>query len=285
MTFQIILGLICFYGVLKFADVMIVSTQVFGIKNPQYQDLTGYALGALTSVPELVITIASIATGNPEIAVMNIISSNIINLIFLMIQSWRFKKLRHFKKKSFWDEIIIALLAIILPTTLFFSGVPHVINATAGVALFIAFVLWERYGMRKFTVVLDEPTDTGWLYNKIEHFCNTNTKILFSILFGCAGLTLSGFYLGGALDFIMEHTRETLPFLAIIIGILAGIGTSMPEYKSFGAIYELYETAGKKFSLADIQSCLDSNNASSCFNYGIIYPIGVYGGLLFSSVL
>ncbi|MBF0275895.1 MAG: hypothetical protein HQK84_11760 [Nitrospinae bacterium] len=282
MSLHILLILICFYGVLKFSDIMIVSTQVFGLRNPKYQNFTGYTLGALTSVPELVITIASIATGNPEIAVMNIISSNIINAIFLTIQSWRFQRLRHFRNKYLWDEIAIALIAIILPTSLFFSGDSHIINATVGVLLFISFVLWEKYGMRKFSLTIEEPTGSGWFFNTISLLGKNNVRIIFLIVFGCCGLTVSGFYMGNSLDYIMVHTKETIPFLAIVIGIFAGIGTSIPEYKSFGAIYKLYKEAGEKFSLADIQSCLDNNNASSCFNYGIIYPIGVYGGKFFS---
>lgn len=272
--FLVTTGLICFYGVLKSADILIDSTQIFGERNPRFHGMIGYTLGALTSVPELVITMASVATGNPDIAVMNVVASNFINAIFMSIQAWRFKKLRNFKNIHFVDEMVFATLAICLPCIMFFSGVPHTINAFTGLALFIAFILWERYGNRKIIFHMEEKQRLERLYNKIAALGSTNYRLLLIMLAGVCGITVSGYFMGGAMDKLVESARDTFPVLAIIIGILAGIGTSAPEFKSFEALCRMNEE--NKIAFADIQSCLDNNNASSCFNYGVILPIGIF---------
>ncbi len=281
MTLQVFLLFFSLYALAKSADVMIAGTQVIGLRYPSIQRYIGYILGSLTSLPELAVTLASMATGHPDVAIMNIVASNAVNVLFMMLQAYRNNMLQDLFHAPFWDEWIFTILGILLPLGLFISGVESSIIAGAGLCYFFFFAWWERKQSRKVLCEVEEPEESNPFMRFAQKRGTTMAKLCLIIGAGLIGITLFGTLFGHTTDTLILRLTETFPFIAVILGIIAGVGTSLPEFQSFGATFRLYAGTDRLKRSAGAQSCLDNCNASSGFNYGVVFPIGVFGSLLF----
>ena len=125
-----------------------------GIK-PIIIGLTLVAFG--TSTPELVVNIVSVLGGKPEIAVGNILGSNIVNILLILgISAFIFPLI--VDRRSAWRGIPLAMVSSVLPLLLatnFFtlpSGT-HVLSRIDGAILF-AFFLYFLYDTRDLLICL-----------------------------------------------------------------------------------------------------------------------------------
>ncbi len=282
MNFQIFLLLLSLYALGKCADLMIAGAQVMGFRTPSLQRYLGYILGSLTSLPELAVTLASMATGHPDVAIMNIIASNAINVVFMVFQAYRYKMTRALFHAPFWDEWFFTLTGILLPFILFLNDVKSSTIAIAGIGYFIFFAFWEKKQSRKVLCEIEEPEESNALLGFVSNRCSSTLSIAFVIATGLIGITIFGALFGYSTDALISLLKEDFPLIAIGLGIIAGVGTSLPEFQSFGATFQLYSGLNEERKAAGAQSCLDNCNASSGFNYGIVYPVGVFGALLIS---
>ncbi|MFH2063308.1 MAG: calcium/sodium antiporter [bacterium] len=118
LAFHLLLLLIGFVLLVKGADLLVhgasilagrlgISTLVVG--------LTVVALG--TSMPELVVNVYSAMTGVSDIAVGNILGSNIVNIALILGLSAALYPL-HVQRSTVWKEIPFALMAIVLVAVL-----------------------------------------------------------------------------------------------------------------------------------------------------------------------
>ncbi|MFA7245167.1 MAG: calcium/sodium antiporter [Candidatus Magasanikbacteria bacterium] len=197
-------------GAASLAKKLGISSMVIG--------LTVVAFG--TSMPEMVVNLLSAYKGTTDIAIGNIIGSNIANILLILGISAIVFPLA-VKKATTYKEIPFALLAVLLVALFandFFVNKmgENVLNKTEGITLigFFIIFLYYTFGMSKST----EETEEVKVY-----------KTLHSILLVILGLT--GLILGGKL--IVDN--------AIILAKLAGmserligltivaVGTSLPE--------------------------------------------------------
>lgn len=109
--------------------------------------LTVVAFG--TSAPELIVNIFSALKGSADIAIGNIIGSNIVNILLILGLSAAIVPLK-VQRNTTWKEIPFALLASVLVFTMgndvFFDGTAtNAITRTDGFSLLVMFAIFMYY--------------------------------------------------------------------------------------------------------------------------------------------
>lgn len=184
-----------------------------------------------TSAPELTINILAALQGSPDLAVANVVGSNIANILLILGVSAIIVPLA-VKSSTVWKEIPLALLGIILIFILgndvLFDGTPlNVLTRTDGIALLALMVIFMYYifGMAKSdrekavdAELNEEEKDDIRLYSGLMSVVLT--------FVGLAGLVVGGrFLVTGAIDIAQAAgLSEALIGLTIV-----AIGTSLPE--------------------------------------------------------
>lgn len=192
-----------------------VSTLVIG--------LTIVAFG--TSMPELVVSITSALKGSGDIALGNIVGSNIANILLILGVSGIIRNLK-VQRSTIWKEIPFSLLAaivlLIFANTLILDKITlSNIFRFEGLILLLFFIIFLYYvfelAQRGKSTVMDE---------KIEIKRHSGTTVFLMIAGG-----LTALYFGG------KWTVEGAVSLARLFGLseyfigltIVAVGTSLPE--------------------------------------------------------
>ena len=223
-VFQVILLIIGFAMLIKGADIFVDASVNIArwLKIPSVIiGLTIVAMG--TSAPEVVIGIVASAGGSSDMAVGNVLGSNIFNLMFIvgicaMIKpiALRFKEFA----KDYWLSVAVPV-ALLIVMFLLDDYIPRI----GGVILVLVFItymtLLVRQGMKK-RVVENEP--------ETEAPPVSLTKNIFLGLLGLALIIVGAqFAVSSA-----ESLAQTLGISERVIGItVIAVGTSLPELVIF----------------------------------------------------
>lgn len=184
--------------------------------------LTIVAFG--TSAPELVVNIMSSLQGNTDIAIGNILGSNIVNILLILgISSLIFPLA--VQKSTVWKEIPLALLAMIMVAIMANDMVVDGASTSSltridGFVLIGFFVIFLYYifGISK------ESANTGETEEKIEKYSFGRSSLM--VVLGITGLVVGGKWIvDGAVAFAAGFgVSEALIGLTIV-----AVGTSLPE--------------------------------------------------------
>ncbi|MBW1783583.1 MAG: calcium/sodium antiporter [Deltaproteobacteria bacterium] len=183
--------------------------------------LTVVAFG--TSTPELFVNLMASLKGNPDIAVGNVLGSNISNILLILGVSSVIYPLS-VSKGTVWKEIPFSLLAALLlgilaNDQLIDKGPASILTRIDGLVLMSFFVIFLYYSVSiaKRIEGMDEhiPSKEFGLWRSVTW-----------ILIGLLGLTLGGFWIvQGAVHLALKWgMSESLVGLTIV-----AIGTSLPE--------------------------------------------------------
>jgi cation:H+ antiporter len=186
--------------------------------SPLVTGLTVVAFG--TSAPELVVNIYAAIKGTAEIAIGNIIGSNIFNILFILGIAAIINPIK-IKKSTVYKEIPFALLAAVLVfvmgNDIFFDKYDfNAITKTDGIALISLFIIFMVYtfGLAKSEFAIEEIR----IYSYRKSFLLT--------LAGLVSLFIGGKILvdNAVILARLAGLSETLIGLTIV-----AIGTSLPE--------------------------------------------------------
>lgn len=173
-----------------------------------------------TSAPELAVNLFSVIGGKPDIAVGNIIGSNIANILLILGATTLIRPLI-LKRQTVTQEIPMAFLAsallLVMTNDFFLSGkASHVLSRTDGIILLALFLFFLYY-----TYVIGSA---GGVKNSIEEKPVGKSAIL--VLLGLIGLVIGGkLVVDGAVSIALD-----LGLSQRIIGLtVVAIGTSLPE--------------------------------------------------------
>ncbi len=169
-----------------------------------------------TSAPELIVSIKSAIDGYPDLALGNVIGSNIANLGLVLGITLLIAKID--VQKSFYntDWPVMMLASVLL---FFFLYNDHMISATEGIILFSLLAVFLVYLLRfqKQAVVDEMPEDD-------EALPNYKTALF---------LILGGVGLWGGSELLIEGATEMATDFGVserLIGItVVSVGTSIPE--------------------------------------------------------
>jgi cation:H+ antiporter len=202
-------------GASSLAARMGVSALVIG--------LTIVAFG--TSAPELIVNLLASLSGNTDIAIGNVVGSNIVNILIILGVASIIYPLS-VGKGTVWKEIPFALLAMVVVALMamdavFDPGATSVLSRGDGLVLISFFIIFLYYifGLARAdaaagTVAPDTP----------HQYSLSRSAVM--IVFGLAGLVVGGKWIvDGAVAF-----ASALGVSEALIGLtVVAIGTSLPE--------------------------------------------------------
>lgn len=183
--------------------------------------LTIVAFG--TSAPEFIVNIFASAQGNSEIAIGNILGSNIANILLILGISAIIYPITA-KKNTVLKEIPLSLLAIIIlgfmaNDTIIDGGIFSSITRIDGLILLSFFTIFLYY-----TFGITKSTDDIVEKDQIKVF--SYTKATLFILLGLAGLVVGGKWIVDGAVKIAELFNVSQSLIGLTV---VAIGTSLPE--------------------------------------------------------
>ena len=234
-----------------------------GVK-PLIVGLTIVALG--TSAPELVVSVKSVLAGSGNLAVGNVVGSNICNVALILGLSALICPI-HVSKQLFKFDIPVVVLASVLAWLFLRDNVVQIWEGAVFLILFAAYVAYS---------IVNAKSD-----EEIKPYSGKNDSVIKSVEFIVVGL---GLLIVGS-DFLVKGAVELASRWGVseaIIGItVVAVGTSLPELATSAV------AAFKKHSDIAIGNIVGSN----IFNIlGILGVVGVMGpvkaeGILLKDIL
>lgn len=226
----LIIGL---YVLVKGADFLVEGASSLASRfniSPIVIGLTIVAFG--TSTPELVVSVTSAIKNNTDIALGNVIGSNIFNILFILGISAMIYPLKVFKNTA-WKEIPFSLFGVIIlfsfsiekilskfPVYYFNLSTEVIIgelNRNAGFLLLCFFIIFIYY-----TFVISKTSGNSQL--KVKHL--NLTRIIIYIFGGLMALTIGS-------QITVDNAVQIAKIFKIsdsLIGLtLVAAGTSFPE--------------------------------------------------------
>ena len=227
-TLGIIVGLVILIlgaeGLVRGASSIARSFRI----SPLVIGLTVVSFG--TSAPELTVNLLSAVQGSPDLAVANVIGSNIVNILLILGICAIIVPLS-VKSSTVWKEIPLAFLGVLLIFIMgndrLFDGTPlNILTRTDGIALLALMVIFMYYifGIAKSD---REKAVDAKLNKEQENIVQYST--LAAIGLTAAGLV--GLVLGGRLlvDGAVDIAKAAGLSEALIGLTIVAIGTSLPE--------------------------------------------------------
>lgn len=223
MDFLYVLFIIGFFLLIKGADWLVLGAssiaKKFNISNLVI-GLTIVAFG--TSAPELIVNILASFKGSSELAVSNVVGSNIANIFFILGVAAMIYPMK-VKSGTVWKEIPLVLLSSIL---LFFMVNDAMFDAQSfntlsridGISLLAFFVIFMYYS---FGIAKNQDETDAEEIDELPI-----SKSILLVIVGMLGLAFGGQWIvNGAIGIAkLFGLRESLIGLTVV-----AIGTSLPE--------------------------------------------------------
>lgn len=223
MVIWVVLIVLGFILLIKGADLLVEGASGIAKKFHIPEIVIGLTIVSIgTSLPELFVSIKSAASGHSDMAIGNVIGSNIANLLFILGMSTIIKSVS-FKRETRLIEIpmCLAITIIFMMICNFGQNVTR-FEAIILLALFIGFIIYtivmafkgEKFDKEDDEEIVEEK-ETGSIIKNIVY-----------ILLGIVLLKLGG-------DFTVDNAVNVANFFnlseKIISVTILAIGTSLPE--------------------------------------------------------
>lgn len=223
MIIEILWIALGFILLIKGADFLVDGSSNIAKKFHIPEIIIGLTIVSIgTSMPELFVSITSAIDGYPDMAVGNVIGSNLCNLLLILGLSTVIKSIK-FKKETRLIEIPMTLVITVI--LFIMCNIGQDITRTEGIiliVLFIWFIGYTIYMARKGEKFNPETTVVDLQEtNKVSM-----VKSIFSVIIGIIALKFGG-------DFVVEHAVVVAKALNISEKVISltiiAIGTSLPE--------------------------------------------------------
>ena len=233
----------------------------------------GNIAGIATSMPELLTIAFSSFNGLITTSIINVLSSNVINVVQYSMAILLNKNQKSLKNKAIFTDIILVAITILLPLILVLGNVEMNIKAVPiFIILYIIFLIINNKAHKKYL-----KKEDGKIEGKIEkeeqiEIKNKNRLSLYIFLLVITGILL--FVVGDLLGNTLENLCNIFGISQTIIGILLGFITSIPELITFFESQKHY----KKNKDDDILGVVEATNnlfTSNIMNLFIIQTIGI----------
>jgi cation:H+ antiporter len=222
-----ILFFLGFVLLIKGADFLVDGAVAIANKfnvSPIIIGLTIVAFG--TSLPELIVNIFASFEGNTDLAIGNVVGSNIANILLILGVAAMIYPLA-VQKQTTYNEIPFSLLAAVVLGILAndklldsdAGGMTDILSRSNGLLLLCFFTIFMYY------VVSLSKKGSSEVREEVNVTMNTGKAVIFIIL-GMVGLTLGG-------DWIVDgavHMATQFGISQALVGLtIVAIGTSLPE--------------------------------------------------------
>lgn len=225
-----------FVLIIKGADMLVDNSSLLAKKFNIPEIVIGLTIVAFgTSAPELAVNILASINGNTEIAIANILGSNIANILLILGISAIIYPLS-VKKETVWKEIPLSLLAAILVG---FMANDALIDGMSFSSLtrIDGFILLSFFIIFLYYIVSLSQSGNG---DELEEIVNAKDKSVF-VLLVLIVIGLVGLIIGGKL--VVDSSVAVALAWGVsqsLIGLtIVAIGTSLPElFTSVVAAYK-----------------------------------------------
>ena len=226
MIINCILIALGFLLLIKVADFLVDGASSIAKKFHIPEIVIGLTVVAIgTSMPELVVSVQSSLEGHSDIALGNIVGSNLANMFLILGICAIIKPLLFKKETRVFENPIMLATTIILFVMCKIGMEAHVISRIEGIILLgicVAFILYNII-MAKKGETFDKQD--GQEIVEIEKQMSIGKSLLFIVL-GIAGLKFGG-------DFVVDNAVAIAGILGIsekLISVtIVAIATSLPE--------------------------------------------------------
>lgn len=232
-------------------------------------DVAGYA----TSMPELLTICASSFNGLVGASIINVLSSNIINVIQYLLAIFINKNQKTFNNKALKVDIILVLITIIIPIFLIYMKIE--VNITIVPIFIILYALFNflNNNVHKLYLKREDEILEKQIEEEEKWERNNKSKIIRYVIY----LLFTSFLLfivGNSLGDVLENLCNKFNISQAIIGILLGFITSIPELITFFESQKHYKTQ----NIDDILGVVEATNnllTSNILNLFVIQSLGI----------
>ena len=262
-TFLIVV--ICKYVLVKYirklAEVLNLSSKTIG-------NISGFA----TSIPELLTVSFSAFTGFISTGLYNILSSNIINLGLYSTSIIANKNIKIIQKNmGLKIEILLSIITIIIPIVLMLLKINIEIQLVP--VLILLFILFYYIDINVHKLYLKK--EDSKIYNEIEkekkYLKGKNKKGIIYLLI-IISIMVVLFFIGNKLSDVLEKLCIEFNLPEMLLGIILGFSTSIPELITFFEAQKFHGEADKQLGVIEATNNLLSSNLLCLF---IIQSIGI----------
>lgn len=276
MFFEIVKFIVYSGAIVLISKYILVTTlrklaEHLGLKPKTAGNIAGYA----TSVPELLTIGASSFNGLIGASIVNVLSSNIINLIQYMASILLNKNKNALKNKAIRKNIILVIITIVIPIVLILLDIEvNLIIVPIFIVLYFYFNYINEKAHKMYLQKEDKKIEEEIQREEMEekkHKGKTSKYVLYLII---TGILL--FIIGDALGNTLESLANTFAISQTIIGILLGFITSIPELITFFESQKHYRK--NKDNDNEILGVVEASNnllTSNMMNLFIIQSIGI----------
>ena len=232
-------------------------------------NIAGYA----TSMPELLTVVTSSIKGLTNIGVLNVLSSNIINLIQYIVAVFLNKNQKILKNRAIMLDVILVLITIVIPILMLIFDIE--INLGIIPIFTILYVVFRFLNGKAHKIYLkkeDELIERKIEKEEEEDIGSNRKKFLYIFYLLISGFLL--FIVSNLLGTTLENLCNQFGISQIIIGILLGFITSIPELITFFESQSHY----KKQKNDDILGVVEATNnllTSNILNLFLIQSVGI----------
>ena len=226
MILQILLLLVGLGLVVAGAEALVEGASSIAKRSGVTPFVIGLTIvGFGTSLPELVVSVTGALQGNSDIAIGNVIGSNIFNVLLILALAAVIKPISITKSNHYRDiPVTLAVTVLLILTgmskTLFGLGATDGLSRLEGgifVVLFAAYIIW-CFRSGKDHAGVEEDSDEVKLYPTL--------LAGLMVLGGLAGLVFGGRLFVHSAEAIARMLHVSDKFIAITV---LAMGTSMPE--------------------------------------------------------
>ena len=228
----------------------------------------GKIAGYATSVPELLTIITASLTGLVEVSIYNILSSNIINLALFAGTILINRNTKILKNKALKIDILLVLLTIIIPIVLLINNIGF---EKYLVPIFISlYVIFRVISSKNHKVFLDGKENKNKRKRKIK-IKDAGKNLVYIFLIALSGILL--YIIGNLLGDSLTTLCNVFEVPEVVIGILLGIITSIPEFITF---FESQKHHSKKEDkLSGVIEATNNLFSSNTINLFLIQALGI----------
>ena len=228
----------------------------------------GDIAGIATSVPELLTISISSFTGFINASIYNVLSSNVINLIQYISAIILNKNKNVLKNKAIKIDIILVIFTIILPLIfVLLKSEINIIMVPIFILLYIGFKKVDNYVHKLYLKNQDEKNEKEDKRKRGDRK-NVIKNIIILLI---TGILL--FVIGNLLGSNLENLCIRFNIPELIIGIVLGIVTSIPELITFIESQKHHKKQNNE--LLGVVEATNNLLMSNILNLFIIQSIGV----------
>lgn len=191
-------------------------------------DIAGYA----TSVPEFLTITTSSIRGLSGASVYNILSSNVINLVQYLGAIFINKNVDKLRNKAIKTDLILVIITILIPILLLSFNIElNLVIVPAFVILYVFFRFLNNNVHKLYLKKEDKELEIQIEKEKKWEKGNRSKTIKYCIILMVTGVFL--FLIGELLGNTLEQLCNLFNVSEVIVGVLLGIMTSLPELITF----------------------------------------------------